>query len=102
MTRPYRWTLALAAFLAAAPSFALNHENIVAPISAGPYAVACSNLEQDVSLLAPGTSPSDYWEGRLVNDQLHYITQVLSHPEAAIRFDPLVPDDRSIYPNTAD
>ena len=101
MTPPYRWTLALAALLAAAPSFALNHENVIAPIPAGTYAVACSNLEQDVSLLAPGTSPSDYWEGRLINDQLHYITQILSHPETVIRFDPLVPDDRSIYPNTA-
>jgi hypothetical protein len=93
--------LALAALLAAAPSFALNHENVVAPIAAGRYAVACSNLEQDVSLLAPGTSPSDYWEGRLVNDQQHYITQILAHPESVIRFDPLVPDDRGIYPNTA-
>lgn len=101
MIPPYRWILALAALLSAAPSFALNHENVVAPIPAGPYTVACSNLEQDASLLAPGTSPSDYWEGRLVNDQQHYITQILSHPETAIRFDPLVPDDRGIYPNTA-
>ena len=101
MTPLYRWALALAALVAATSSFALNHENVVAPIAAGRFAVACSNLEQDASLLAPGTSPSDYWEGRLVNDQQHYITQILSHPEAVIRFDPLVPDDRSIYPNTA-
>ena len=100
MTRFFRLAAALAA-LAAAPSFALNHENVVAPVVLGPHKVACSNIEQDTSRMIAGSVPADYWEGRLVNDQLLYITQILAAPQSAIVYDAIPPDDRGLYPNTA-
>src|SRR5436190_9609988 len=93
--------LTFAALLFALPASAFNHETIVAPITLGPLPVACSNIEQDTSRMAPGTVPADYWEGHLVNDQLLYIDQILSAPQTAITFKGVAPNDRSIYPNTA-
>jgi hypothetical protein len=83
----------LAAACAVSSASAYNHVNIVPPIAAGPYSVACSNIRQDVARIAPGASASDYWEGR--ND--HYITDILAEPNTAIRFNALTPDVRSIY-----
>jgi hypothetical protein len=51
--------------------------------------------------MAPGTVPADYWEGHLVNDQPAYITQILAAPQTTLVYDAVAPDDRSIYPNTA-
>jgi len=51
--------LAFVALLFAVPASAFNHESIVAPITLGPLPVACSNIEQDVSRMAPGTVPAD-------------------------------------------
>jgi fermentation-respiration switch protein FrsA (DUF1100 family) len=100
MTRFLRLAAALAA-LAAVPAFALNHENVVAPLPAGPHRVACSNIEQDTARMIAGSVPADYWEGHLVNDQLLYITQLLTAPQTAIVYDAVPPDDRGLYPNTA-
>ena len=92
---------ALAAFLAALPAAALNHEAIVPPIAPGTHNVACSNIEQDASRMIPGAVPADYWEGHVVNEQPLYVTQLLTAPQTAIVYDAVPPDDRSIYPNTA-
>lgn len=91
-------TLALSC---AAPAFAFNHDTVVNPIPPGRFPVACSNIEQDVSRIAPGASPSDYWEGRNVNGVDHYVTEILTHPETAVVYDALVPDQRTIYPGHA-
>jgi hypothetical protein len=82
--------------LAALPAAAFNHDAIVNPLPPGRFPVACSNVEQDTSLIAPGASASDYWEGRD-----HYIDEILAHPEAAVRFDAQVPYDPSVYPGHA-
>jgi fermentation-respiration switch protein FrsA (DUF1100 family) len=92
-------TIALAC--AAAPAFAFNHDTVVNPLPPGRFAVACSNVEQDVNRMAPGASPSDYWEGRPVNGVDHYIDEILAHPESAFTYDALVPDQRSLYPGHA-
>lgn len=89
------------AVLVAVPALALNHTEVVNPIVTGPYKVACSNLEHDVSRIIAGATAADYWEGRLVNDKLLYVDQILAAPQTAIGFDALVPDNREIYPNTA-
>ena len=86
----------LAAF-AAPPAFAFNHDTTVNPISPGRFAVACSNIEQDTSRIAPGAIADDYWEGR----GGHYIDDILAHPETAMRFGVTMPDDRTHYPATA-
>jgi hypothetical protein len=97
-----RALLAALSWLAiASPAFALNHTAVVNPFLAGPYKVACSNLAQDTSRMIAGATPTDYWEGNLVNERVLYIDQILAAPETTFRFDALVPDNRSIYPNTA-
>jgi hypothetical protein len=98
--------LSLAAFaalaFAAAGARAINHDTVVAPIAAGPFKVACSNIAQDPALIAQyGSSPQDFWEGRPANGQLRYISQILAAPTTAIRFAVAVPDLRSLYPQFA-
>ena len=87
----------LAAACAIFPASAYNHVNIVPPIAAGPFNVACSNIAQDASRIAPGASAADYWEGR--ND--HYVSDILAQPNSAIRFNAVAPDVRSLYPARA-
>src|SRR6476659_8258567 len=84
--------VALTAFLAL-PAAAYNHVNTVAPTAQGPFTVACSNVAQDASRIAPGLQAQDYWEGRD-----HYITELLSAPGSAITYDVRVPFDPLIYP----
>ena len=98
---PFRRLFATIAFLAAAPAFAFNHDTVVNPLPLGRFQVACSNVEQDVTKIAPGASASDYWEGRPVNGVDHYVTDILAHPETAVVYDAPVPDQRSIYPGHA-
>ena len=93
--------LACAAACAAFPAAAYNHTQTVGPIGMGRFNVACSNIAQDASRLAPGTSPSDYWEGRNVNGTDHYLTEILATPNAAVRFSALTPDIRRLYPGHA-
>ena len=88
---------AFAAACAIFPASAYNHVNTVGPIAAGPFNVACSNIAQDASRIAPGASAPDYWEGR--ND--HYVSEILAQPNSAIRYSALVPDVRSLYVNHA-
>ncbi len=91
--------LAAAAAVLAAPQ--LNHDTVVPPLPAGRFPVACSNIEQDASRIAPGASASDYWEGRPVNDVDHYVSELLTHPETAVTYDAAVPDVRRLYPGHA-
>jgi hypothetical protein len=86
--------LALAASLGAR---AFNHTDTVQPIAPGKLDVACTNIEQDASLIAPGASASDYWEGR----NGHYITDILRNPQSAVHFTAQVPDKRNLYVNHA-
>jgi predicted dienelactone hydrolase len=96
-----RIALAAMALALALPARALNHDTVVAPLPAGPFAVACSNIAQDASLIAPGASATDYWEGRPVDGVDHYVDQILADPAAVVQFDALVPDIRSLYPGHA-
>lgn len=95
------FTLRLACLAAAAtlcsPALSRNHDTVVSPLSAGRFAVACSNFEMDAGRVAPGAIIDDYWEGR----DGRYVTELLSQPQAALRVDPLVPDVRRLYPQTA-
>ncbi|MGZ5036912.1 MAG: alpha/beta hydrolase family protein [Usitatibacter sp.] len=95
LMRLRRWAATIAA-AAALPAFAYNHVNTVPPISPGPFNVACSNVAQDASRIAPGASASDYWEGRD-----HYISDILSAPQTAFTFNAAVPDQRTFYPDNA-
>ena len=91
-----RGAATLVAACAILPAFAYNHVANVAPIAPGPFHVACSNVAQDISRIAPGASASDYWEGRD-----HYIADILSNPASAFTFSAAVPDLRGLYPTNA-
>ncbi|MGZ5079960.1 MAG: alpha/beta hydrolase [Usitatibacter sp.] len=90
---------ALIATLVPLAGAALNHDVVVAPLSPGPFAVACSNMELDTARLAQlGGTPADYWEGHEVNSQVRYVTDILAHPESAIVFQAQVPFKFWLYP----
>ncbi|MGE0355544.1 MAG: hypothetical protein AB7P08_01385 [Burkholderiales bacterium] len=98
-----RQTLIVFAALALGlPASAANHDQVVAPVGAGPFRVACSNIAQDPALIAAlGSTPEEIWEGRPRDGQGRYVSQVLAAPDAAFRFDAPVPDLREIYPRFA-
>src|SRR5512139_914407 len=95
------WLMVLAA-TAGAGAVAANHETVSPAIGAGPFAVACSNVAQDESLIAAlGSTPQEIWEGRPRDGQGRYVSQVLAAPGTAIAFEAPVPDQREIYPRFA-
>jgi hypothetical protein len=76
---------------------AANHGVSIAPLAPGPYPVACSNIAQDAAKIAArGGTASDAWEG--LNG---YITDILAEPGEVPTTRPLIPDDRGLYPQTA-
>jgi len=87
----------------ALPALAFNHELTLQPVGNGPYAVACTNVEQDPALIAQygGTPPEDFWEGKPANGQPRYISQILRYPGTALTMNLQVPDDRTLYTNNA-
>jgi dienelactone hydrolase len=99
MNSTFALRIACAALAAAAalPALSRNHDKVVAPIAPGRFAVACSNLEMDAARIAPGLVADDYWEGR----DGRYITELLTQPQAALRVDAFVPDQRDYYPQYA-
>jgi hypothetical protein len=93
--------LAVLAALAPLAAAALNHDTIVVPVALGRFAVACSNVAQDATRIAPGAQASDYWEGRPINGVDHYVSELLAQPQAAVRYNARVPDIRANYPGHA-
>ena len=97
-SRAARAALAALCLVPALPAAAANHELIVPPLDPGPFAVACSNMQQDPALIAQSGLPaSDFWEGK----NGRYITEILPASSTALRIDALVPDIRSLYPGNA-
>ena len=91
--------LAALACLVAMPAAALNHEDVVAPLSPGPFAVACSNLRHDTTRLNYlGGTAVDYWEGNEVGGRKRYITEILAEPSTAFQFRVRVPYEPFFYP----
>ncbi len=72
---------------------------IVSPLALpGPYAVACSNVEQDLSRVAPGGKAKDYWEGfPSASDSPQYMTDLLVDPADALSVTVTAPHDSNIY-----
>lgn len=89
---------ALLALAAALPARALNHEDVVAPITSAKFAVACSNVEHDLSRIAPGARAVDYWEGNEVNGSTRYVTEILAQRQTAFTFSLRVPVRPQLYP----
>jgi dienelactone hydrolase len=65
----------------------------IAPISPGQYAVACSNVEQDFTRIASGSSAEDYWEG----NSGRYVTDLLIDPAHSFVVPVPIPDDSNLF-----
>ena len=90
-----RLAVPLLAFSCALPAHAFNHDRVVPPIAPGRLPVACSNVAQDASRVAPGLSASDYWEGK----SGHYVNELLTAPQTALQFPVAVPRNDELFAN---
>src|SRR3954453_8128817 len=95
---PRRYWVALALTLVST----LLTRNVLAADAAstlvpGPYAVACSNVAQDPTRLAPGENAQDYWEGVPSGSRGRYVTDILSDRADALVVTPTIPDDRELF-----
>lgn len=72
---------------------------VVPPLSLpGPYAVACSNVEQDFSRVAPGEDAKGYWEGSpSASGTLRYVTDLLTDPADTLSVTVTAPSDANLY-----
>ncbi len=70
--------------------------SVVPPIGPGVYPVACSNVQQDFSRIAPGSDATAYWEGR-GGGGTGYVTDLLVDPAHAFVTPVALPDDRDLY-----
>jgi predicted dienelactone hydrolase len=64
----------------------------------GPNAVACSNVEQDFSRVAPGEDVTGYWEGvPRASGAPRYATDLLADPANTLSITVSVPNDDNLY-----
>jgi predicted dienelactone hydrolase len=72
---------------------------VVSPLALpGPNAVACSNIAQDFSRVAPGESAKDYWDGApSLGGAPQYITDLLTDPANTLSVTVTAPNDSTLY-----
>ena len=75
----------------AQPAFAIP------PIGLGQYAVACSNVEQDFTRVATGTTAQNYWEGFPAGNSPRYVLDLLVDPVDAFVVLLPVPNDSNLF-----
>jgi predicted dienelactone hydrolase len=100
MTRTSIRTLAIAAIaaLVAPVAHAADSLAVIAPVPRpGPYPVACSNVAQDFSRLAPLETADMYWRGVPRDGGApRYVTELLSEP-GALTYAYAVPGDTELF-----
>lgn len=72
---------------------------VVAPLPLpGPHPVACSNVAQDFSRVAPGENVAAYWEGIPRGDGTpRYVTDLLADPANTLAVSVTAPNDGDVY-----
>lgn len=87
------------------PAHAAERDLVVEPMQPGPYAVGSMNFEIDnaalTAALMQGRNAGQYQEGANINGELLYIDSLLNNPEEAFKFDLTVPDDETLYGDSA-
>jgi Platelet-activating factor acetylhydrolase, isoform II len=64
----------------------------------GPYPVACSNVAQDFTRIAPGENAQDYWDGNPRSDgSARYITDLLADPVNTLDLTLVTPSNGNLY-----
>ncbi|MFO1323841.1 MAG: hypothetical protein U1F15_07230 [Burkholderiales bacterium] len=81
---------------AATPSGAQTSMPIL-PEPPGPFAVACSNVEQDFTRIAAGETPAQYWEGVPDGNRDRYVTDLLVDPAHAFVVRPPIPGNPTLF-----
>ncbi|HYP67822.1 MAG TPA: hypothetical protein VEP67_06150 [Thiobacillaceae bacterium] len=85
-------------------SSATERPSIVVPPLAlpGPNAVACSNVAQDFSRVAPGEDARAYWDGSpSANGAPQYVTDLLTEPANTLSVTVTAPNDTNLYGGSA-
>lgn len=72
---------------------------VVPPLAVpGPTSVACSNVAQDFSRVAPGATAEDYWEGSPSDSGTpRYATALLTDPANTLSVTVTAPNDHSLF-----
>jgi predicted dienelactone hydrolase len=72
---------------------------VVQPLTLpGPYAVACSNVDQDFGRMGAGEDVTSYWEGNPSDDGMpRYATDLLADPENTLIATVTAPQDSNLY-----
>ena len=99
MTRnTFSFLVAVLAAILSHAAHAADSLAVIAPVPRpGPYPVACSNVAQDFSRLAPLETADMYWRGVPRQDaSLRYVTDLLSEP-GTITYTYTVPDDEVLF-----
>ena len=89
----------LAAWLFSVPADAASIDlltDVVGPVGPGSYPVGCTNVQQDFSRVASGSTATAYWEGR-GGDGSGYVTDLLTDPAHAFVFTVTLPGDSDLY-----
>lgn len=63
----------------------------------GPFAVGCSNVQQDFSRVPAGDDVQTFWQGNPRNGRARYITDLLVDPAHTLQLDVGVPNDGALY-----
>jgi hypothetical protein len=87
----------LLAALAVALSFNAVADVVPPLLPIGPYAVGCSNVEQDFSRIPAGESAEDFWEGLPRGDTPRFITDLLVDPSRSLVYQQTFPNDSSVF-----
>ncbi|MEO8508210.1 MAG: hypothetical protein ABI593_11320 [Betaproteobacteria bacterium] len=70
---------------------------VVPPLPVGPYAVACSNVDQDFSRVRAGETAQEYWEGLPKDGRSRYLTDLLIDPDHAHIVTRALPSDSTLF-----
>ncbi len=91
-------TFAASLVLLAAGHAAAQADTVVPPLPpVGPYAVGCSNLEQDFTRVQPGEPVEAYWEGLPRGNTPRFVTDLLVDPSRSFAYQTTFPNDASVF-----
>jgi len=84
--------------MAACVAAAAHGQMVVPPLSpAGPYPVACTNVEQAFSRVPAGESAEMYWRGVASGGNERYVDALLIAPASALSSTFVAPPDEDLY-----
>jgi len=96
-------TFAAILVVAIGASLDARAHTVVPPLpAAGPYPVACTNVEQDVSRIPPGDTVDQYWRGVASNGTERYVDALLVAPANALTTTFVAPNDSDLYDKEPD